>query len=65
MSTIELYAEESEAVDARDYYNHELSQRAVVVRIPDTDVINYGGGPKERIFNEPLEPACWILIVEN
>ena len=65
MSTIELYDNEADAINARDDYNYNLNRRAVLAKVPADDVLDYGGGPKERIFAENIDPFVWMLIVED
>ena len=67
MAAIELYDKEDEALGARDYYNHTLQRRAVVANFPeDLDrVIDFGGGPLARIFQQNINPGAWMLVVED
>lgn len=63
MSSIELYADEAEAVGARDYYNHSLGRRAVVVHLLGSVAYeDYYGG---TVFIESVAPDCWMLVVED
>lgn len=65
MSGIELYSNKQEAINARDYYNHNLNRRAVVAQVPNDPVRDFGGGPKGRVFQESISPTLWVLVVED
>ena len=64
MPTIELYADETEAMTAHAHYNHNLGRRAVVVlledAVPYVDFYGYGS-----VFIENVTENCWMLVVED
>jgi len=65
MTIIKLFDNEREAIRSRDVYNHERGKRAVVAKLPDSDVVDMGGGPKQRIFSGSISPSTWMLVVED
>lgn len=65
MARIELYDNEDDAVNMRDHYNHNLGMRAVVALVPQDEVVDYGGGPVNRIFQSSINPSAWMLVVEG
>lgn len=65
MATIELYSSESEAMGARDHYNHNLNRRAVISNVPNDPIVDFGGGPAERVFQNNINPSLWMLVVED
>ncbi|MBC6904524.1 hypothetical protein DWB84_03465 [Saccharophagus sp. K07] len=65
MARIELYDNADEAKGARDHYNHNLNRRAVVAKVPDDPVDDFGGGPREEVFQADITSSRWMLIVED
>ena len=64
MSTIELYADETEAMTAHAHYNHNVGRRAVLAQLEGAvGYVDYYG--YESVFNENVENTCWMLVVED
>ncbi|MBL4837529.1 MAG: hypothetical protein JKY34_08105 [Kordiimonadaceae bacterium] len=66
MATIETYADEVNAVGARDDYNHNVEgKRAAIFKMPGTNVEDYGGGAGSTIFKADIATDIWMVVVED
>lgn len=62
---LETYDVESDAIGARDHYNHNLGRRATVFQVPGASCTDFGGGGFDDIFKPDQNLPKWILVVED